>query len=130
MADSDSGFQRAFRAAGVPLLAGNVCHLSAEHSVCVVLERTRPLVFRPGSWVVVRVDRLLAGKAAGWFRLRAGASAPPTRARFPAPAQLLSQNALQGRGSGRVAISRSMISTMWRMVWVGSLGRRGRFRRR
>src|SRR5207244_11179062 len=91
--------------AGVPLLAGNVCHLSAEHSVCVVLERTRPLVFRPGSWVVVRVDRLLAGKAAGWVRRHAGASAPPPRARSPAPAPLPSDNARPASGPGRRAAS-------------------------
>ena len=95
-----------------------------------VRERTRPLGFPGRLWVVGRVDRLLAGKAAGLVRIRAGASAPPTQARLPAPAQLLSSSAFQGRGSGKVAISRSIISTMWRIVSVGSLGRRGRFSRR
>ncbi|PYU21469.1 MAG: hypothetical protein DMG30_17435 [Acidobacteria bacterium] len=52
----------------------------------------------------------LTGKLRGWFPIRDGPSAPPTWARPPAPAQLLSQSTLQGRGSGKVAISQSMTS--------------------
>ena len=50
----------------------------------MVPERTRPLGFPGRLSVVGRVDRLLAGKAAGLVRIRAGASAPPTQARLPA----------------------------------------------
>jgi hypothetical protein len=80
--------------------------------------------------VVGRVDRLRAGKLCrARFRSAPGPSRPPTGARAPAQFQLVSSRA-QGMGAGKVATSRSMTSTRWRIVSVASLGRRGRFSRR
>ena len=52
------------------------------------------------------------------------------QARHPAPTQLLSNSALQGRGAGKVAMSRIISSTICRIVSVGSFGRLGLPRRR
>jgi hypothetical protein len=63
-------------------------------------------------------------KMRGWFRGRGFRAAHLGAA--PAPFQLVSSRATQGIGSGKVATSRSMTSTICRMVSVGSLGRRSR----